>query len=133
MYGKNLLGHTSLVLRPIKALLLLLFPAFEGLHDNIKFVIIACIQRKLFKGNDRQDEREQTIVFFTEVKVALLKLPINVCFACRIEEVNSRVSKVIVNGFVCHVCLSRPPWLHLQTVSNCWPCQGKHVYEDVYF
>ena len=61
MYGKNLLGHTSLVLRPIKALLLLLFPAFEGLYDNIKFVIIACIQRKLFKGNDRQGEREQTI------------------------------------------------------------------------
>ena len=62
MYGKNLSGHTSLVLRPIKALLLLLFPAFEGLHDNIKFVITACIQRKLFKGNDRQGEREQTIV-----------------------------------------------------------------------
>ena len=61
MYGKNLSGHTSLVLRPIKALLLLLFPAFEGLHDNIKFVITACIQRKLFKGNDRQGEREQTI------------------------------------------------------------------------
>ena len=31
---------------------------FEGLHDNIKFVII---QRKLFKGNDWQGEREQTI------------------------------------------------------------------------
>ena len=62
MYGKNLSGHTSLVLRPIKLLLLLLFPAFEGLHDNIKFVIITCIQRKLFKGNDRQGEREQTIV-----------------------------------------------------------------------
>ena len=64
MYGKNLSGHTSLVVRPIKALLLLLFPAFEGLHDNIKFVIIACIQRKLFKGNDRQGEGEQTIVEF---------------------------------------------------------------------
>ena len=58
MYGKNLSGHISLVLRPIKALLLLLFPAFEGLHDNIKFVIIGCIQQKLFKGNDRQGERE---------------------------------------------------------------------------
>ena len=63
MYGKYLSGHTSLVLRPIEALLLLLFPAFEGLHDNIKFVIIACIQWKLFKGNDRQGEREQTIIF----------------------------------------------------------------------
>ena len=62
MYGKNLSGHTSLVLRSIKALLLLLFPAFEGLHDNIKFVIIACMQRKLFKGNDWQGEREQTIL-----------------------------------------------------------------------
>ena len=70
MYGKNLSGHTSLVLRPIKSLLLLLlllllFPAFEGLHDNIKFVIIACIQRKLFKGNDWQGEREQTIYSIT--------------------------------------------------------------------
>ena len=37
MYGKNLLSHTSPVLRPIEALLLLLFQAFEGLHDNIKF------------------------------------------------------------------------------------------------
>ena len=66
MYGKNLSGHTYLVLRPIKALLLLLFPAFEGLHDNIKFVITACIQRKLFKGNDRQGEREQTILWLTQ-------------------------------------------------------------------
>ena len=63
MYGKSLSGHTSLVLKPIKALLLLLFPAFEGLHDNIEFVIIACIQWKLFKGNDRQGEREQTIEY----------------------------------------------------------------------
>ena len=69
MYGKNLSGHTSLVLRPIKALLLLLFPAFEGLHDNIKFVIIACIQRKLFKGNDRQGECEQTIVKYKHSNV----------------------------------------------------------------
>ena len=61
MYGKNVSGHTSLVLRPIKALLLLLFLAFEGLHDNIKFVIIACIQQKLFKGNDGQGEHKQTI------------------------------------------------------------------------
>ena len=61
MYGKNLSGHTSLVLRPIKALLLLLFPEFEGLHGNIKLVIIGCTQRKLFKGNDRQGECEQTI------------------------------------------------------------------------
>ena len=63
MYDKNLSGHTSLVLRPIKSLLLLLFPAFEGLYDNIKFVIIACIQQKLFKGNDWQGEREQTIQY----------------------------------------------------------------------
>ena len=49
MYGKYLSGHTSLVLRPIKVLLLLLFPAFEELHDNIKFVIIGCTQWKLFK------------------------------------------------------------------------------------
>ena len=71
MYGKHLSGHTSLVLRPIKALLLLLFPAFEELHDNIKFVTIGCTQRKLFKENDRQGEREQTIA------TQLLKMPID--------------------------------------------------------
>ena len=45
MYGKNLSGHTSLVLRPIEVLL-----AFEGLHDNIKFVIIGCTQRNDWQG-----------------------------------------------------------------------------------
>ena len=39
-----------------------MFSAFEGLHNNIKFVIIGCTQRKLFKGNDQQGEREQSIV-----------------------------------------------------------------------
>ena len=39
-----------------------MFPVFEGLHNNIKFVIIGCTQPKLFKGNDQQGEREQTIV-----------------------------------------------------------------------
>ena len=38
-----------------------MFPAFEGLHNNIKFVIIGCTQRKLFKGNDQQGEHEQSI------------------------------------------------------------------------
>ena len=32
-----------------------MFPAFEGLHNNIKFVIIGCTQRKLFKG-ERETE-----------------------------------------------------------------------------
>ena len=67
MYGRNLSGHTSLVLRPIEALLLLLFLAFEELHNNIKFVIIECTQRKLFKGNDRQGERKQTIITYTNI------------------------------------------------------------------
>ena len=62
MYGKNWSGLTSLILRPNKSLLLLLFPAFEWLHDNIKFVIIGCTQRNLFQGNDRQGECEQIIV-----------------------------------------------------------------------
>ena len=39
-----------------------MFPAFEGLHNNIKFVIIGCTQRKLFKGNDWQGEHEQSIM-----------------------------------------------------------------------
>ena len=46
---RNLSGHASLVLRPIEALLLLLLQALEGLHNNIKFVIIGCTQQKLWK------------------------------------------------------------------------------------
>ena len=69
MYDKHLSGHTSLVLRPIKALLLLLFPAFEELHDNIKFVIIG---RKLFKENDQRGEREQTIVIAILVVIVII-------------------------------------------------------------
>ena len=61
MYGKNLSGHTFLVLRPMEALLLLLFLVFKGLHDNMKFIIIGYTQWKLFKGNDQQGEHEQTI------------------------------------------------------------------------
>ena len=38
-----------------------MFLAFEGLHNNIKFVIIGYTQQKLFKGNDQQGECEQTI------------------------------------------------------------------------
>ena len=82
LYGKNLSGHTSLVLRPmccqyfmtgtfgrttwdVKCWLLPYIvvdmkQAFEGLHNNIKFVIIGCIQQKLFKGNDQQGECEHT-------------------------------------------------------------------------
>ena len=52
---------TSLVFIALLLLLLLMFPAFEGLHDNIKFVIIGCTQQKLFKENDWQGEHEQTI------------------------------------------------------------------------
>ena len=37
-------------------------PAFEELHGNINFFVLARSQWKLFKGNDRQGEREQTIV-----------------------------------------------------------------------
>ena len=50
---------------PIKALLLLLFPAFVGLHDNINFLIIGRTQQKFFKGNDRQGDHEQIIICFT--------------------------------------------------------------------
>ena len=45
MYGEYLSGHTSLV---YNWLLLLLFLAFGGLHDNIKFAIVGCTQWKLF-------------------------------------------------------------------------------------
>ena len=38
-----------------------MFLAFEGFHDNIKFVIIGYTQQKLFKGNDQQGEREQNM------------------------------------------------------------------------
>ena len=39
-----------------------MFPAFEGLHGNIKIFVLAHSQWKLFKGNDQQSEREQSIV-----------------------------------------------------------------------
>ena len=45
----------------MEVLLLLLFLAFKGLHDNMKFIIIGYTQWKLFKGNDQQGEHEQTI------------------------------------------------------------------------
>ena len=39
-----------------------MFLAFEGLHSNIKILVLACLQQKLFKGNDQKGEREQTIM-----------------------------------------------------------------------
>ena len=35
------------ILPLFEVLLLLLFPAFEGLHDNTKFVIIRCTQQNV--------------------------------------------------------------------------------------
>ena len=48
-----------------KVLLLLMLLLFEGLHDNniICNHRIIKTQRKLFKGNDWQGEREQNIVW----------------------------------------------------------------------
>ena len=60
MYGKSLNAWISLVLGLIKALLVYMFPAFEGLHGNIIFFVIQYSQRKLFNENDRQGEREHT-------------------------------------------------------------------------
>ena len=61
MYGEFLGGHILLVYSWIEALFLAI-PAFEGLHNDIYFVVTRYIQRKLFKENEGSDEREQTIV-----------------------------------------------------------------------
>ena len=42
MYSKNLSCHILLVLRPINALLVLTFPAFEGLQGNINLSFVVC-------------------------------------------------------------------------------------------
>ena len=64
MYGKSLNAWISLALGLIEALLFKTFPAFEGLHGNIKIFAIQYSQRKLFNENDRQGEREHTIDWF---------------------------------------------------------------------
>ena len=57
--GKFLGGHISLVYSWIEALFILTIQAFEGLHDDIQFVVKRCTQHKLLKGSG---EREQSIV-----------------------------------------------------------------------
>ena len=62
MYGEFLGGHILLAYSWIEALFILAILAFEGLHNNIYFVVTRCIQQKLFKENEGSDEHEQTIV-----------------------------------------------------------------------
>ena len=62
MYGKNYKLHNSPALAPAEALLVSSSPAFDGLHDDIKFFILACFYRKLLKKRRPHGEREPTIV-----------------------------------------------------------------------
>ena len=62
MYVKIVNAWIFLALGLIETLLFQTFPAFEGLHGNIKIFVIRCLQRKLFKENERQGEHKHTIV-----------------------------------------------------------------------
>ena len=62
MYGKTYKPHNSPALAPAEALLVSSSPAFDGLHDDIKFFILACFYRKLLKKRPPHGEREPTIV-----------------------------------------------------------------------
>ena len=70
--------YTSLALRPVRALLLLMFPAFEGLHDNTKFVIIRrmyTMEVILFKGNNQQGDYKMGHLGSTRTWISMLSLP----------------------------------------------------------
>ena len=64
MYGKYLSGHASPVVRPIEGFLYSYLKG-EGLHENIKFVITGCRQRKwkLFEENESPGEHKHTASF----------------------------------------------------------------------
>ena len=62
MYGKTYKLHNSPALAPAEALLVSSSPAFDGLHDDINFFILACFYRKLLKKRRPHGEREPTIV-----------------------------------------------------------------------
>ena len=61
MYGKTYKLHNSPALAPAEALLVSSSPAFDGLHDDINFFILACFYRKLLKKRQPHGEREPTI------------------------------------------------------------------------
>ena len=65
MYGKTYKLHNSPALAPAEALLVSSSPAFDGLHDDIKIFILACLYRKLLKKRRPHGEHEPTIVGLT--------------------------------------------------------------------
>ena len=60
--GKFLGGHISPFCSWIVALLTLTIPAFEGLLNDIQFVVTRCTQQILLKENEGSDELKQSIV-----------------------------------------------------------------------
>ena len=86
MYGKTYKLHNSPALAPAEALLVSSSPAFDGLHDDIKFFILVCFYRKLLKKRRPHGEREPTISLhhfmhmpqIKESAVRILSLSINV-------------------------------------------------------
>ena len=63
MYGKTYNLHSSRALAPAEALFVSSSPAFDGLHNDIKFFILACFYRKLLKKRRPHGEREPTIAY----------------------------------------------------------------------
>ena len=67
MYGKTYKLHNSPALAPAEALLVSSSPEFDGLHDDIKFFILACFYRKLLKKRRPHGEREPTIGVWLQI------------------------------------------------------------------
>ena len=69
MYGKTYKLHNSPALAPAEALLVSSSAAFDGLHDDINFFILACFYRKLLKKRRPHGEREPTIVLCSQTAI----------------------------------------------------------------
>ena len=63
--GKLTSSITPPALAPAEAFLVSSSPAFDGLHDDIKFFILARFYRKLLKKRRLHSEREPTIVLYS--------------------------------------------------------------------
>ena len=62
-FEASVLLHSKASFQPHGSTSFQVFLAFEGLHGNIIFFVLAHSERKLFKGNDRQGECEQSSTY----------------------------------------------------------------------
>ena len=74
MYGKTYKLHNSAALAPAEALLVSSSLAFDGLHDDIKFFILACFYWKLLKKRRPHGEHVPTIARDIFCKLSFLNI-----------------------------------------------------------